>query len=74
MFGRKKPRKNQRKGKKNKREYKVFGRILMSFKLILAVAAVAAMTIFFILIQNAIKTRWWLAYSKSAVFACANLI
>jgi cell division protein FtsQ len=52
MFGRRKPRKNQRKGKKSKREYKVFGRILLSFKLILAVAAVAAMTIFFILIHD----------------------
>lgn len=52
MFGRRKPRKNQRKSKKSKREYKVFGRILLSFKLILAVAAVAAMTIFFILIHD----------------------
>ena len=52
MFGRRKPRKNQRKGKKSKWDHKVFGSILLSFKLILAVTAVAAMTLFFILIHD----------------------
>ena len=52
MFGRKKPRKNQRKGKKTKREFKFLGQILLGFKLIVAVAAVAAVSAFFILVHD----------------------
>ena len=52
MFEPKQPRKNQRKGKKTKRELKFLGRILLGFKLIVAVAAVAAVSAFFILVHD----------------------
>ncbi len=52
MFGRKKPRKNQRKGKKTKRKSRLFGRLLLSFKLSLAAVSVAAVTVFFILVHD----------------------
>lgn len=52
MFGHRKPRKNQRKGQKSKREYKFLGRVLLGFKLIMAVAAAAAVCIFFILVHD----------------------
>ncbi len=52
MFGRRKPRENHRKGKKTKREFKFIGRILLGFKLIAAVAAVAAVSTFFILVHD----------------------
>ena len=52
MFGRKKPRKNQRKGKKTKREFKFLGQIRLGFNLIVAVAAVAAVSAFFILVHD----------------------
>jgi len=52
MFGRKKSRKNLRKNTKTKREFKFFGRILLGFKLIVAVAAVAALSAVFILIHD----------------------
>jgi cell division protein FtsQ len=52
MFGRRKPRKNQRKGKKTEREFKFLGRILLGFKLIVAVAAVVTVSTFFILIHD----------------------
>ncbi len=52
MFGRKKSRKNLRKNTKTKREFKFFGRILLGFKLIVAVAAVAAISAVFILIHD----------------------
>ena len=52
MFGRRKPRKNQRKGKKSKRKSRLFGRLLLSFKLSLAAASVAAVTVFFILVHD----------------------
>jgi cell division protein FtsQ len=52
MFGRKKSRKNLRKNTKTKREFKFFGRIMLGFKLIVAVAAVAAISAVFILIHD----------------------
>jgi cell division protein FtsQ len=52
MFGRKKPRKNQRKSKKAKRELKFLSHLLLGFKLIMAMAAVAAVTSFFILVHD----------------------
>jgi len=52
MFGRKQPQKNQRKSKKTKRELKFIGRILLGFKFIVAVAAVAALSVFFILVHD----------------------
>ncbi len=52
MFGRRKPRKNQRKDKKANGASKFLGRILLGFKLIAVVAAVAAMSTFFILIHD----------------------
>jgi cell division protein FtsQ len=52
MVGRRKPRKNLRKSKKTKREFKFLGRILLGFKLIVAVAAVAAVSAVFILIHD----------------------
>jgi len=52
MFGPRKPRKNQRKGKKTKRELKFLGRILLGFKLIVLVAAVATVSAFFILVHD----------------------
>ena len=52
MFGRKQPRKNQRKFKKNKRELKFLGPILLGFKMIVAVAVVAALSVFFILVHD----------------------
>jgi len=52
MFGRKKPRKNQRKGKKTKQRSKFLGLVQLAFKLIVAVTSVAAVTTFFILIHD----------------------
>ncbi len=52
MFGRRKPRKNQPKGKKPKREFKLLGRILLGFKLLVAVAVVAVVSAFFILVHD----------------------
>ena len=52
MLGRKKPRKNQRKGKKTKQRSKFLGLVLPAFKLIAAVTSVAAVTAFFILIHD----------------------
>lgn len=52
MFGHSKPRKNQRKGKIAKREFKFLGRILLGFKWVAAVAAVAAVSAFFILVHD----------------------
>jgi cell division protein FtsQ len=52
MFGRRQPRKNQRKGQKPNREFKFLGRILLGFKLIVALAAVAAVSCFFILVHD----------------------
>ena len=52
MFGRKKPRKIQRKGKKTEREFKFLDRILLGVKLIVAVAAVAVVSTLFILVHD----------------------
>ena len=52
MFGRKKPRKNRRKGKKTKQRAKFIGLVQLAFKLIVAVTSVAAVTTFFILIHD----------------------
>ena len=52
MFRSKKTRKNQRKGKKSHREFKFLRRILLGFKLIALVAAVAAISAFFILVHD----------------------
>jgi cell division protein FtsQ len=52
MIGCRKPQKNLRNRKKTKREFKFFGPILLGFKLIVAVAAVAAISVFFILIHD----------------------
>ena len=52
MFGRRKPPKHLRKSKKTKREFKFLGRILLGFKLIVAVAAVAAVSTIFILVHD----------------------
>ena len=52
MFENKKSRKNQRKSKKTKREFKFLGRILLGFKLMALVAAVAAISVFFILVHD----------------------
>ena len=52
MFGRRKPRKNQPKGKKPKREFKLLGRILLGFKVLVAVAVVAVISAFFILVHD----------------------
>ena len=52
MIGCRKPQKNLRNRKKTKREFKFFGPILLVFKLIVAVAAVAAISAVFILIHD----------------------
>jgi cell division protein FtsQ len=52
MFGRKKPRNNYRKGQKAKREFKFLSRIMLGFKLIAAAAAVAFVSVFFILVHD----------------------
>ena len=52
MFKRKKPRKNCRKGQKSKRLFPLLGRIILGFKVVTAVAAIAAATGFFILIHE----------------------
>lgn len=52
MFGHRKPRKNKRNGEKNKREFKFLRRVLLGFKLIMAVAAAAVVCMFFILVHD----------------------
>lgn len=52
MFGRKKPKRNIRKAQKVKREFKFLGRMMLGFKLILVVAAVMAVSGFFILVHD----------------------
>ena len=52
MFGRRQPRKNQRKGKKSIRKFKLLGRVLLGFKLIMAVVAAGTVCIFFILVHD----------------------
>jgi cell division protein FtsQ len=52
MIAGRKPRKNLRNRKKTKREFKFLGPILLGFKLIVAVAAVAAISAFFILMHD----------------------
>lgn len=52
MFGRRQPRKNLRNSKKTKREFKFLGRILLVFKLTVAVAVVAAVSAVFILVHD----------------------
>lgn len=52
MAVRKKPRKNYRKGNKNRRRFTLPGRLLLAFKLLAGITAVAAMTVFFILMYD----------------------
>lgn len=52
MFGHKKPRKNYRKGQKTNRELKFLRRVVLGFKVILAAAALVAVSGIFILIHD----------------------
>ncbi len=52
MFGRKKPRKNRRKDQKSNRQVQFLHRVMLGIKVILATAAVAAVSVFFILVHD----------------------
>ena len=52
MFNRNKPRKNYRKSRRAKRQYKFWGRFMLLFKMMAAVAVVVVVTGFFVLIHD----------------------
>jgi cell division protein FtsQ len=73
MFGRRQPRKNQRKGKKTKRELKFLGRILLGFKLLVVVAAVAAVSAFFILVHDILTQSDYFKISRLTIEGAQRL-
>ena len=73
MFGRKKPRRNQRNGKKTKRSSKFLSRVQMGFKLIMAVAAVAAVSAFFILVHDILTQCDYFKISRMTIEGAQRL-
>jgi cell division protein FtsQ len=73
MLGRKKPRKNQRKGKKTKQRPKFLGFVLLAFKLIVAVTSVAAVTTFFILIHDLLTQSDYFKISRMTIDGAQRL-
>jgi cell division protein FtsQ len=73
MFGRKKPRENQRKGKKTKQKSKFLGSVLLVFKSIVAVASVAAVSLFFILIHDILTQCDYFKISRMTIDGAQRL-
>jgi len=67
LFKRKKPRKNYRKGQKAKRSHQFLGRIMLGFKVMAAVVALAAVTGFFILIHELVTQCDYFAAAKVTI-------
>jgi cell division protein FtsQ len=67
MAVRKKPRKNYRKGAKNRRSLTVPGRLLLAFKLSAGITMVAAMTVFFILVYDLVTQSDYFRIRKLTV-------
>ncbi len=67
MFKRKKPRKNYRKGQTAKRLHQFLGRIMLAFKVMAAVVALAAVTGFFILIHELVTQCDYFAAAKVTI-------
>jgi len=67
LFNRKKPRKNYRKGQKPKRWLRLLDRIRLVFKITAAVAALAAVTGFFILIHEIVTQCDYFAAEKVTI-------
>jgi cell division protein FtsQ len=64
---RKKPNKNYRKGQKSKRWLRLLGRIMLGFKIMAAVVALAAVTGFFILIHEIVTQCDYFAAEKVTI-------
>ncbi len=73
MLGRKKPRKDQRKGKKTKQRSSFLGFVLLAFKLIVAVTSVAAVTTFFILIHDLLTQSDYFKISRMTIDGAQRL-
>jgi cell division protein FtsQ len=67
LFKRKKPRKNVRKGRKARRRIKIFGPVLLVFKLTAAVAGVAVVTGFFILVHDLLTQSDYFTVDKLTI-------
>lgn len=67
LFKRKKPRKNVRKGKKARRRIKIFGPVLLGFKLTATIAGVAVVTGFFILVHDLLTQSDYFTVDKLAI-------
>jgi cell division protein FtsQ len=67
LFNRKKSRKNYRKGQKPKRWFRLLARIMLGFKVMSAVVAVAAVTGFFILIHEIVTQCDYFAAEKVTI-------
>jgi cell division protein FtsQ len=67
LFKRKKPRKNIRKGAKVRRRIKIFGPILLGFKLTTAIAGVAVVTGFFILVHDLLTQSEYFAADELTI-------
>ena len=73
MLGRKKTRKNQRKGKITKQRSKFLDLVLLAFKLIVAVTSVAAVTTFFILIHDLLTQSDYFKISRMTIDGAQRL-
>ncbi|MBT8364707.1 MAG: FtsQ-type POTRA domain-containing protein, partial [Deltaproteobacteria bacterium] len=67
MFNRNKPRKNYRKSRRAKRQYKFWGRFMLLFKMMAAVAAVVVVTGFFVLLHDILTQCNFFAIAKVTI-------
>ena len=67
MFNRNKPRKNYRKSRRAKRQYKFWGRFMLLFKMMAAVAVVVVVTGFFVLIHDILTQCNFFAIAKVTI-------
>lgn len=67
MFNRNKPRKNYRKSRRAKRQHKFWGRFMLLFKMMAAVAVVVLVTGFFVLIHDILTQCNFFAIAKVTI-------
>jgi cell division protein FtsQ len=67
LFNRNKPRKNYRKSRRAKRQYKFWGRFMLLFKMMAAVAVVVVVTGFFVLIHDILTQCNFFAIAKVTI-------
>ncbi len=73
MAVRKKPRKNYRKGAKNRRRFAIPGRLRLAFKLLTGISAVAVMTVFFIMVHDLLTQSDYFRIRKLTVAGTRRL-